>query len=488
MLDFLKMINTGGQGAGKLQGQKSVVNGLENSNEFADLLSMAKTPGQISDIDSLLRPAQSQKNENLLLVSDNASIAKKGQEDLAKIFESVESPEIKFQQLSQMLADGKITESDIENLDLSNVNPNELENLLQQSSSLTQMPSADEWQNAQGAESGQGLKLGRELGKQLQVKPAMNSQLEALNQDLNSIAKGDSLKTQEGTNFEQRLPNQLLKQGNSLNLNNQFSDDYLQTRMSQNSKPSIISKYQATSLFNKEQSVLDTNGIIKKKSFSNVSNISEKFDSNAVEKITKSKEESSLSADQLIDSSNIDPVTQKPKIELATAVTHSSSENKVVDLSHIQNKEQLINEISKYIENSKIQNGKQIEVVVNHNELGQFKVNAQKSASGEMVDIKITTATKEASAFFNQHEVNLLKTLNSNGIKVADLKIALNDQSFMSSNAGNASSSGNDSAGQNNSGNGQGFARNYNGGGDFHNQGRERRQQLWQQYQDRLGA
>ena len=97
-----------------------------------------------------------------------------------------------------------------------------------------------------------------------------------------------------------------------------------------------------------------------------------------------------------------------------------------------------------------------------------------------MIDIKISTATSEGNKFFNQNDISLLKSLNASGVKVSDIKIVMNEA--------NAQSARNDSAGQNNSGNSQSFARNYNGGSDFHNQGKQKREELWENYRQQMGA
>lgn len=262
----------------------------------------------------------------------------------------------------------------------------------------------------------------------------------------------------------------------------QYSEDFMTQKIEQgaNGKTKVTGNNQALNLFSKEQSVLSDTGIINTKNISNVETGQVNFDSEKVEKLTGQFDEISSFKE-----SNTS-LNQGPFIgnkEVTASVTTSATDTKVLDLSNIQNPEQLLKEISSYIESSRIQNGRDLEVIVNHKDLGQFKVNASKGDGG-MIDLQITAASEEAHAFFNKNEVSLLKTLNGSGVKVADFKLSAN---FSMNDTQNSNSSGNDSTGQNSSGNQQGFGRQSNGG-NSQDQGRQRRQELWDQYRERQGA
>lgn len=265
-----------------------------------------------------------------------------------------------------------------------------------------------------------------------------------------------------------------------------YSEDFMTQRIEQNGseKPKIVGNRKAMNMFQQEQSVLSDTGIIKKKSATEMNIGKMDFDTSSKEKVSSKfdniqavSETTTNSGEQQADKL---ATLMTPKTQTLTAVSTAGSDVKVLDLSSVKNPEQLLSEISNYIENSRIQHGKEIEVIVKHNDLGQFKINAQKG-KGDLIDLKIIANSDEAHNFFNKNEVSLLKTLSTQGVKVADFKLSMGESSSTSSN-------GNNSSDQNSTGNGQGFARNYNSGDDMSRDGRQRRQQLWDQYRERLGA
>ncbi len=296
------------------------------------------------------------------------------------------------------------------------------------------------------------------------------------------------------TSFLNKLPNQIQAQPavKQSMRSFQFSEDFVSTRVDQamGGKPVVKGKKSAVNLFTKEQAQLDKGGIIKKDSLMNANKSLMSFDSESPLKVNSSGDEIVASKSEVF--SNSDNVNQafsqmnnvKPSM-MSSEVMTKSNDVKVLDMSHIDSPDKLIKEISNYIEMNKIQSSRELEIFVNHKDLGQFKVNAQK-AGGNMVDLQIVAASDEGRAFFERHEVNMLKTLNNSGVKVSDFKLA------MSSDASFSNSSGNDSSGSNNSGTMGQNSRQYNGGQSFSEGGRERRQEMWKQYQDsmdqRLGA
>ena len=106
-----------------------------------------------------------------------------------------------------------------------------------------------------------------------------------------------------------------------------------------------------------------------------------------------------------------------------------------------------------------------------------------------MIDLKIITAGQEGRKFFEAQEVNLLKTLNSNGVKVSDFKLAMSSTSnFMSGNSNHSNNSGqgqDNFSGSNNSGAEGQNSRQYSGNSSSGGNGRERRDELWNQYRQK---
>lgn len=70
---------------------------------------------------------------------------------------------------------------------------------------------------------------------------------------------------------------------------------------------------------------------------------------------------------------------------------------KVVDLLNIpaSNKSELIQKITNYIEMNKFESSGSLDVLVKHDELGHFRVNASRAGVGNQVDLQITAASKE---------------------------------------------------------------------------------------------
>ncbi len=159
---------------------------------------------------------------------------------------------------------------------------------------------------------------------------------------------------------------------------------------------------------------------------------------------------------------------------------------KVVDLSQIQsqNKTELINQVSNYIEQAYVAGQDEIDLVVKHDELGQFRINASKTGPGNQIDLEIQTMTKQGQQFFVENEADLIKTLTKSGVKLSDIKL-VGQGEFMA--AGESRSQASDN-GQNSQGKGE-FSHQQNQRRDFSSQqdrGRERRQQMWQMAQENM--
>jgi len=152
----------------------------------------------------------------------------------------------------------------------------------------------------------------------------------------------------------------------------------------------------------------------------------------------------------------------------------------VIDLSQTNstNKTELMNKISNYIQGQQMAGQENIEVLVKHDELGQFKINASKSGPGNQVDLEIQAATKQGQQFFMENEVELIKSLQKNGIKLADVKIG-GGELFSMADAKSSTSDSN--SGFQGRGEGQGQNQGFQGRQGSASHGHNKRQQLWQE-------
>jgi hypothetical protein len=171
------------------------------------------------------------------------------------------------------------------------------------------------------------------------------------------------------------------------------------------------------------------------------------------------------------------------KTGAATAAMTSNISSNVLDLSsiNIQNTEQIIDKISDYINTSRLENQDSVELLVKHDSLGQFKVVASKGELPDQVNLEIAAASEKGKAFFKDNEVEMIKNLSKSGVKLGDVKVALtSDSSFQSSDKNDGNTN------QNN--NGFNSSKNQHASSGRQESGRERREELWNMYRERLGA
>ena len=137
---------------------------------------------------------------------------------------------------------------------------------------------------------------------------------------------------------------------------------------------------------------------------------------------------------------------------------------------------EVISEIVNHLDKMKLSSAKELNVVVKHNDLGQFQINASEVGKGDVsrLNMEILSNSKDAQAFFKANERTLSNLLMDKGFSLGSLK------------TGDISSS-EFSKGESFNGDDRGFA----GGqqrGEGRNQDSQRRAKLWQQYQEKLGA
>ena len=162
--------------------------------------------------------------------------------------------------------------------------------------------------------------------------------------------------------------------------------------------------------------------------------------------------------------------------------TAPSMPTNVLDLSSLnpQNSEQIIEKISDYITTSRLENQDSVDLLVKHESLGQFKVTASKGALPDQVNLEIAAASEKGKAFFQDNEVEMIKNLSKSGVKLGDVKVALTSDSSSQSFDKNGNNQNNN--GFNSKSSQQQFA------SGRQESGRERREELWNLYRERLGA
>ncbi|MBC7539037.1 MAG: hypothetical protein H7281_09465 [Bacteriovorax sp.] len=175
------------------------------------------------------------------------------------------------------------------------------------------------------------------------------------------------------------------------------------------------------------------------------------------------------------------------------AETQTQASQKVLDLSKINtaNTTEIIKRISDYVEQNQVANKSSLDLTVKHESLGEFKIQVSKmpaQAQGQsLIDMQITTSSKEGHDFFVKNEVSLMKNLNQAGINLSDLRII----STMSESSafGQSDSKQSSSFSQNQDGSDKQFMSfESNNFASDTGSGSERRKELWEEYQQRYGA
>ena len=83
----------------------------------------------------------------------------------------------------------------------------------------------------------------------------------------------------------------------------------------------------------------------------------------------------------------------------------------------------MVDKIVSYLIQNGIKNLDFLEVMVDHDELGRFKIDARKGDVGNQIDLKIEVLSPEARDFFQDNETALLKSLSRSGVNIQDLEI-----------------------------------------------------------------
>lgn len=164
---------------------------------------------------------------------------------------------------------------------------------------------------------------------------------------------------------------------------------------------------------------------------------------------------------------------------------------KVLDLSSVNttNKNELIQKISDYVMQSQVAGKDQIDLTVRHESLGQFQIQVNKVPNQNHIDMQIVANSAEGHKFFVEHEGALVKSLQQSGIQLSDLRIVSNITEMTANSFAESKQFNSFSQNQNGSQHSSEQHSNFQSfsGGDFR-QGKERRNELWNEYRERYGA
>ncbi len=138
--------------------------------------------------------------------------------------------------------------------------------------------------------------------------------------------------------------------------------------------------------------------------------------------------------------------------------------------------EALINKISDYIQNSKIDNSKRVEMSMNDQHLGKIDLVVEKSANNT-INVSMSTANSDVSALLNQNKSQLISNLSQSGFTVNDVKIDISS----------SRSNSNSNFSQNFSGN-QNQSQQFGSKNGQQNQDSQKRNDLWDILRDKEAA
>lgn len=343
--------------------------------------------------------------------------------------------------------------------------------------------------------SAQGETLNPEalLQKLAQVQESKTSAL--INSELKGTAQLDGLSDKGqvakdenalAKDFSERIPglnkNKMLKKGALGKVQKNTSDvqsaeDFLAQRRAlfgkshvqmANSKPGLKSTKPGVHKYHKE-SIMTDNRIIRSNGVDGAQPQVESQSDFQMSEVFEGSGENQLEVQGLQMSKNSNGQEMK-----------MASKNQVLDLSNVSanNKTELINKISNYIEQSYVSGQDSLEMVVKHDDLGQFRVSANKVGVGQQIDLQVNTMTEKGHQFFVENESELIKSLTRNGVKLSDIKVTNGQEIFNFGEAKSQMSDNSSSQGQGRGeyqSQGQGFGQNGQEGSR-----QERRRQLWQ--------
>lgn len=189
-----------------------------------------------------------------------------------------------------------------------------------------------------------------------------------------------------------------------------------------------------------------------------------------------------------------DDQSQSKQQILAEAITGASKSSgdtsakanttNVFDMTSVNSAKssEVIAKIVNYLDQQQLTSKGELDVLVKHDELGQFRLNVNRSGDKGSIDMRIS-AGAEGHRFFTEHEVELVKALNQSGVRLSDLKIVQAEvigETGKSSSGSFGDSSEDRSSSQ--------FSQSHQQRGGNNRDGSDRRRHLWQEYRERMGA
>ena len=97
------------------------------------------------------------------------------------------------------------------------------------------------------------------------------------------------------------------------------------------------------------------------------------------------------------------------------------------------NVKNIISQITDYLIQNGIKKMDFLEVIVDHEDLGRFKIDVQKAGGKGQIDMRIEVMSVEGKDFFQKNEALLAKNLARVGINIQDLKIIESKENILSS-------------------------------------------------------
>lgn len=220
-------------------------------------------------------------------------------------------------------------------------------------------------------------------------------------------------------------------------------------------KPSLVKNVDTSSKIVDNENVVDL--LNQKKNLRNpvqaqYANQNPKFVLEKIMKEVKAKAGvSEMTPDEAKMINNIDMLTDADKMvklvggekEFDTKSQMSlKASDKVFDMSRIKssNANEIIDQISNHIIQNQTARSTNVDLAVNHADLGRININVSK-LNPDQVNIQIMTHTPEGKQFFAENSRGLLNHLASNGVNVNDLKLDNTSSSNLNSGKDNSNSS-----------------------------------------------
>ena len=185
------------------------------------------------------------------------------------------------------------------------------------------------------------------------------------------------------------------------------------------SLPNAVHNHAGMRVYNKEMQSQKSN-LFDKGTENKMSSISDKHTNHNEEKGSTIFDiaTASINNSSMVQSAPTKPQVNNPQVE-------------TLNLSHINlnSGQGLIERISAYIEQAYVAGSNNLDVIADHNDLGQFRVSAHKSATTDQNQVRLTieASTAKGEKFFVQRESELMDLLSARGIKVTDLRITAPD-------------------------------------------------------------